>query len=213
MKKYNLLILVTIVGGLFYLLKDSNTLDMKKPREIFQSLLKTEKNEEIKVDAARFSKKDFKKFRKKIEEDEFLPGEKFKNKIFFSRNEKAEFLDFYSNTRRMNKAYLVLRNKDYIGLKKEYQKHLLALNFLKKSATTTRNPNKDLAMEMLENYLISDLMGQFEDLKDKKLIFADKVEILTLIRKHDPNRFHEIKESYSGSHLSKIFEFMKRINS
>lgn len=131
-------------------------------------------------------------------------------KAVLSKEDRIQLLDYYSNVRTIMNAYMELNRLDNIAIDKTYESRLRAMHYLITGATMRDNPEKENIAQYLFHYVLKDHFEQLSDMNKRKLVFADKVEILSLFKKNYPELYTQLKQNYEGPHLNKLMAFVER---
>ena len=131
-------------------------------------------------------------------------------KAVLTKEDRAQLYEYYSDVKTIMNAYMELNRFDNIALDKTYEPRLRAMHYLITGAMLNDNPERENIAQYLFHYVIKDHFESLSDLNKRKLVFADKVEIIALFKKNYPELYTQLKKNYEGAHLNKLIAYVER---
>ncbi len=139
--------------------------------------------------------------------DEFHEYRALSGKVLYSADEQIRVRALLSSPELIRRAYL-----DLLGSKSQEEIRFERLDYFEKAVAWAENPAREKIVNLLKQVFLSEKLFEIDDLKQRKSIVGDKIEIYAMLKQFAPVALEEIARLSKDARIEKVIAYAENIH-
>ncbi len=139
--------------------------------------------------------------------DEFHEYRGLSGKVLYTVDEQIRVRALLSSPELIRQAYL-----DLLDSKSQEDIRFERLDYFEKAVAWAENPARKKIVDLLKQVLLSEHLFEIDDLRERKSIVGDKIEIYAMLKQFAPATLEEIAKLSKNARMDKVIAYAENIH-